>query len=801
MESVIESFDCMRLGDQIACPNISIPHEKVHCNFDNLFSYLLYGSFLHMFQNASFEFKFPRFERSSKEKKSFVFENEEKSTSTSTIATEEFHRFLATFATKIIGLNLKQKDTELIFEMSMNLIKQFTNLNKKWISDLDPNSDTSKVLDLTNDIVYQHFLSYRSTYKQNKILFANKNFVKPIEKAIGTRWEQKKMWYNGRKIYIPRLIQCTLTYVPILKTIKSLFACDEFAATYFQYNMSNGSNVISRDGSKSYTSFSSGTSFAGNELFMLHPDSLQLQIASDEFEPCNALQSKANRHKVNAVYLAIHNMPSKYTSKLNNIFLVSLCNSDDIKSKQTDFNNIWQHIVDEICILETEGIMVGNRNLKGTLVHTSFDNLGANVGLGFSGSFSASKYCRHCLTSNKECSYFTSESQCSLRTLESYAISLDKVDNSESVNLDDTDGVKFYCVLSNLKYFHILTNPTVDIMHDLAEGCIPEILSQMFTFCFNQKIFSRDELDNLIKCYDYGTLNSKNVPSELNVNRRNLGQNAAQSLCLFRNLPFILHAYKNHPKLKNVWKCVETLLEICEIVWSYEISELSIQRLERAIELHLELFKSTFGKKLIPKQHFLLHYARIIRTVGPLRFFEMMRFDAKHRIFKDFRYATKNFIALNKSLGLKHQKLMSISGARYQDNITHGVLKEVSNETILFELRTLNLHESAFETKYLHVNNYKYSKGLLIIHQNSFFEIVHIINVKENFFFLCLPWVIRNFDKFLNSYEIEKFDIDKLELISFSELLYTKSHEIKTIRTNNYVISDSFDLKYNLNQF
>lgn len=754
---------------------------------------------IHFFvvQNASFEFKFPPNETPHENEKSFVYENEEKSTSAA--ATEEFNRYLVSFAKKIIKLNLKQKDTNLIFEMSMSLLTHFTNLNKQWIFDIDPNNNASDLLDLTHNIAFQHFLSYRSTYKQNKILVANENFVKPIEKPIGTRYEMKKTRsFDGRIVYIPREIQCMVTFVPIVPTIKSLFACEKFAKMYFQYNMTNGSNVVGRDGSKSCTSFSSGSAFANNPLFQSHPDSLQLLISSDAFEPCNALQSKANRHKINGVYLTIQNIPPKLASKLNNIFLVALCNSDDLKTRRTDFNNIWQYIVDEIKILETEGITVGERNLKGTLVHTAFDNLGANVELGFSGCFAASKYCRHCLSSKEQCSIFTSESLCKLRTLESYDNSLSIVENSERVNLDETDGVKVYCVLNDLNYFHIITNPTVDIMHDLAEGCIPELLFEMFTFCFDRKIFSYDVLDNLIKCYNYGILNSKNVPSELNMKRSNLGQNATQSLCLFRNLPFILYSYRKAPALKNIWKCVEAMLEICEIAWSYEITELSIQRLDQTIKLHLDLFKKNFSKNLIPKQHFLLHYARVIRTVGPLRFFQMLRFDAKHQTFKIHRHATKNFVALNKSLGFQHQKLLSITGATYKDEIRHATLKVISNETLLKQLKDLNLFDSAFETKYLHVNNYKYQRGLLIVHQNSFFEIVHIIKVKENFFFFCLHWFVEKFDKFLNSFEIVKTNSDKLQLIKFSDLLYKKSHEIKAVQAKNYIISESLDLKNNL---
>lgn len=437
-------------------------------------------------QNASFEFTFPRFEKPSDERKAFVFQNKENSTSTE--ATEQFHRFLVTFAADIIKINLKQKDTNAILEMCMQLLRNFTIFNRNWFSDATLQSSADDILNFRYDIAYQHFLSFRSTHKQNKILFANANFVKPIEKAIGTRWEQKKSKCNGRIIHIPRLIQSTLTYVPILETLRSLFMCEKLAELYFKYNESNGSNLIGRDGSKKCISFSSGRTFAESELFLLYPDSLQLQIASDAFEPCNALQSKSNRHKINAVYLAIHNLPPNFTSKLDNIFLISLCNADDLKSKETDPNNVWQLIVDEISILETKGITVGNRNLKGTLVHSPFDNLGANVELGFFGSFAASKYCRHCLSSNEQCTYITSESQCKLRTLESYENSLGIEENSECVDLEESDGVKFYCVLSDLKYFHILTNPTADIMHDLNEGCIPRLLSLMFKFCFSHRV-------------------------------------------------------------------------------------------------------------------------------------------------------------------------------------------------------------------------------------------------------------------------------------------------------------------------
>lgn len=713
----------------------------------------------------------------------------------------QLSEFLLALHTKVVELDLKEKDSIAVFQMCLNSIRCFKDTTKKWITEDDNKTDPTKILDLTYEVAYGTLTSFQKEHSRKKN-FSNPNFVEPIEKAIGTRWEMKKMKFNNRIIHAPRLLQCTLQYVSILKTIRSLFSCEEFASLYFEHNDKIDSNAIGWDGSKKYSNFSSGSCFANNKLFQSHPNSLQLQISIDDFEPCNALQSKAGRHKICAVYFSIHNVPPKYLSKLNNIYLICLCNSDDIKSKQTDFNNIWELIVDEISVLETDGIVIDGKTLRGTLVQTAFDNLGANVSLGFSASFSSHKFCRHCISSKSECQRFLSESDCTLRTVESYQNSLRIIDESESVNLNETDGVKYYCVLSDLNYYHIVLNPTADIMHDICEGCIPQLLSHFFKFCFKQKLFSIDELENMIKCFDYGILNHANVPSDINLNKKNLGQNAAQSLCLLRNFPLILHKYRDHPKLEKAWKCVTTLIQICETVTSFEITELEIQRLEETIELHLKLFQEVFEVNLIPKQHFLLHYGSIIRKAGPLRHFDMIRYDAKHRTFKNVRNATNNFKNINKTLAKKHQQKMYLSGFTYKDKIEHGVLRAFEETNIANLIRSRcdsNEICSIYQTKFVFVNSYRYSKGLLVVYNGTFFEIVHVIFAMEFFYLVCSPCAIDKFDDFLNSFKLKKCENECLTIIKLSELRYKKSYEIKAIANSNYVISDCLNLRANIN--
>lgn len=697
-------------------------------------------------------------------------------------------------------LNLTQKNTDAVFISSLDLLAAFQHVNEIW-----QDNQINHSLELTSDIAIDHISKFKSKYQRNKYFKLTKYYVKPVEKAIGTRWELRKVKKpDGRIVRIPRLIQCTMQYVSIIDTLKSLFLREEFTDIYFEYNRTLRSDTIGHDGSKSYTCFNSGNVYKKTEFFALNPNSLQIQIAYDDFDVCNPLQSKANRHKICSVYFSIHNLPPKYQSKLKNIYLVCLCNSDDLKSKQTDPNKVWRLIYDEISTLEVKGITACNNvKIKGTLIAAISDNLGVHAGQGYVASFSAHKCCRFCLCSREELHIITHESNCNLRTIGNYEESLELIAESVHVDYNSSNGVKFYCVLSDLQYFHIVENATADIMHDINEGCITKFLWRFFKFCFKKRIFSKDDFDDSTKFYHYyGSLNKSNIPSCVDFEKRNIGQNASQSMCLFRHLPFILYKYRSHFELKEVWTCYEALLYVCSVVYSYEITELELLKLEKSIKLHLELFKKIFQSNLSPKQHYLVHYPRIIREMGPLIYTSMMRFDSKHRVFKEFRHATYNFKAINQTLARQHQNQMVLNNFSYNDDIEWGVLSqlELNCLTNLISSEKLALIQPPLqETQFLHFNNYKYKERIMVVCDKRFHEICRIIYACQEFYFVCKPYVTLEFDTFLNSFHVKKEDTTAYSLIKFNDLQHFKSYELKPVQNKTYIMSDTRDLHKYIN--
>ena len=153
--------------------------------------------------------------------------------------------------------------------------------------------------------------------------------------------------------------------------------------------------------------------------------------------------------------------------------------------------------------------------------------------------------------------------------------------------------------------------------------------------------------------FNYGYLEKKNKPTNINLDSagHGIGLNASQTLCLITNIPLIFGDLVPEDDLH--WHLLLLLLNIINIVFSYSITEGMTVYLKHLIIEHHKLFKELYpSKNLLPKHHFMVHYPRCIRKIGPLIHIWTMRFEAKHKFFKD---CVKNYKNLTVSLAKKHQ--------------------------------------------------------------------------------------------------------------------------------------------------
>lgn len=316
-----------------------------------------------------------------------------------------------------------------MFQLASKLVDELTLTNIELFRNPDNSMAPEYVANVSNDLVRSELSLYTTAHKLNKRFKTSSFYVHPQERAIGTRIEMKRD--RRVNVAIPRTIQSTCAYIPISESLNALFKNEKFHQMYFEYNSQKHVCVEGR-----YRDFCCGDVHKNSVLFTSDPYSMQIQIFTDDFEPCNPLQSKAGVHKMCAVYFVVKNFPRRFLSRLDYIQLVCLCHSDDInKSTQADFNNVWQLIVEDMCKLETEGIQVGSKTLKAAICYPSFDNLGAIISLGFAGSFTAGYYCRFCECDSNECSYVAHEIESKIRTEEKYAMRLEIIESLEKIEL------------------------------------------------------------------------------------------------------------------------------------------------------------------------------------------------------------------------------------------------------------------------------------------------------------------------------------------------------------------------------
>lgn len=266
---------------------------------------------------------------------------------------------IETFIADVFSLKLNDKNTDFIFKLLERLVSTvgtvlFTN-----------KSITHETL---IGIMSGKFRAVNSQRKRQHFFAERDSFIQPQLKAIGTHWEMKRDKNTG--IALPTQVQSTFPYVPISKTLITLFDRADFKKLYLDYNSSGTGNISEKHICEKgrYRDFCCSEMFSKNELFSKETNSIQIQIFFDGFELCDPLKPRAGVHTQLGVYFTVRNLPHKLAYNQNNIHLVALIHCLDFKTKHTDYNNLWDLIVNDISFLENTGIILdSNTTLKGII--------------------------------------------------------------------------------------------------------------------------------------------------------------------------------------------------------------------------------------------------------------------------------------------------------------------------------------------------------------------------------------------------------------------------------------------------
>lgn len=162
--------------------------------------------------------------------------------------------------------------------------------------------DARFVLDSTNDFAASQLDKFTSHYRRKAHFEKNPFFVAPEPLQIGSELIEKPMYSKN-----------------ILKTLSCIFANSDYKNTYFEYN--NNHECVENN----YSRYCCGQNHKNNIFFQTNKNAIQIQLFFDDFQVTSELKTKF--HKVCAIYFIIYNFPPKFSPQLQNMYLVSLCDS------------------------------------------------------------------------------------------------------------------------------------------------------------------------------------------------------------------------------------------------------------------------------------------------------------------------------------------------------------------------------------------------------------------------------------------------------------------------------------------
>lgn len=100
-------------------------------------------------------------------------------------------------------------------------------------------------------------------------------------------------------------------------------------------------------------------------------------------------------------------------------------------------------------------------------------------------------------------------------------------------------------------------------------------------------------------------------------------------------------------------------IRIENLIKEEEFNDEKLQLLGDLISKHHELYIHLFKDTLKPKHHFMVHYAMVIKKLGPLKHLWNFRFEGKHQVSKQYSHVITSRKNIPLSLVIKHSLYFS----------------------------------------------------------------------------------------------------------------------------------------------
>ena len=417
--------------------------------------------------------------------------------------------------------------------------------------------------------------------------------------------------------------------------------------------------------------------------------------------------------------------------------------------------------------------------IRASLVAHVADNPAAHQAIGLKESVvGALRKCRFCNADNNAMQNGFREDDFEAQTLKKHLEQCSVISGATQTLKDHyrtSYGINRKSIPTEFPHFDMFKQTPPGVMHVFLEGVLPLILQALIKHYVDTKVTNLATINSAIQSFPYSYMEITDKPNYMREKdlhgSTTLNQDAAKCHLLFCIFPFVVGDSINFSD--SHWELYTLLSDITEICFASVVSLKTIAPLKENVAEYLRLFKELFPEQPFTlKQHYLVHFPKVILLLGPLINLWAMRFEAKHQYFKDLKKIL-NFKNICLSLSNHHQKkaAMNRSAASIFKGNEYGPVQHPKGEelsrikdrissTLALDPNSINNVES-FKWIKLHGTKYIEDKCYLTI---QFDDVDHpVFGQLSGIFELNISFVV--------------FDVVCLETVGYDETL--KAFEVR----------------------
>ncbi|KAJ8682591.1 hypothetical protein QAD02_018383 [Eretmocerus hayati] len=439
-------------------------------------------------------------------------------------------------------------------------------------------------------------------------------------------------------------------------------------------------------------------------------------------------------------------------------------------------------LIDDLKQLE-KGVKIDDKEeIHGCLTAFKADNQASHRVGAFKRGFTAEHCCRYCMMPFCMIQVATREIESYLRTVEQYNEQVEKLNacstKEQFKELSQAFGLNGESPLNDLEFAHAINVLPPDFFHDIIEhGSLDRTLHFiLIRFLTGEtKVMTLNQFNSRVSEFDFGYSETK--PSKIKVGHldksNKLHQTGAQLWSLALITPLILGPLVDVDD--EYWINYILILEITSIIAGYEVSMETLGFIEFEIDSYLETFQKLYKVTLTPKQHFLIHYIRLILLYGPLYQYNTLRQEAKHQFFKQAIKKIRNLKNPSMTLAQHHQIYLLSCSEEFQEDIKDiGEVEMISKNKLPFSHLLPPDVEEISTVTWIKNDGVTYVAGKCFVmidyknHMPEFGLLSTIVYANGETKLMCRKVLTLHFDFHLNAYciqvtkEYQATDLDHL---------------------------------------